>query len=68
MILNKDAFEAALQEDRQALAVKQTDISQPGKKDLFGPQTDLMGMPLSAAPTGQNQEKKEKTRRELMWE
>ena len=73
MILDKDAFEQALQQDRQNNVLQTDANAKQDKKGLFGPQTDLTGMPLnnnnqvnneggSAAPT------KEKTRRELMWE
>jgi len=49
MLLNKDAFEQALQQDMQSLgSVVNTDPSKAtNKKDLFGPQTDLTtGLPL----------------------
>ena len=37
------------------------------KRDLFGPQTDLTGIPL-VSDQNMGGEIKEKTKRELMWE
>ena len=50
------------------MTVVSTDAgAKANKKDLFGPQVDLTGMPI--VPEQQSvQESKEKTRRELMWE
>jgi len=76
MQLSKDAFEAALNQDRANLGVVQTASGQQDankKNNLFGPQTNLQGMPLQNN-IGLDQgvvvsnPNKEKTRRELMWE
>ena len=52
--------------------VVQIDTNNQNKKaGLFGPQTDLSGMPIDAQAAAQQNpqnEKKEKTKRELMWE
>ena len=73
MILDKDAFEQALQQDRQNNVLQTDANAKQDKKGLFGPQTDLTGMPLTnnnqaAIPSTDGAPTKEKTRRELMWE
>ena len=51
------------------MAVVNTDFTQgSNKRDLFGPQVDLTGQPLFNDSLGAQGEKKEKTRRELLWE
>ena len=65
MQLSKDAFESALAQDMQQLAVSNVSNPVNDKKSMFGPQTDLQGLPLQQqnqpAPTG-------KTKREILWE
>ena len=72
MILSKDAFEQALQQDRDQTVLTTDTNAKQDKKGLFGPQTDLAGMPVTSAQQPGAAEiggpTKEKTRRELMWE
>ena len=74
MQLSKDAFEAALNQDRANMVVQTggPEQDQNKKNNLFGPQTNLQGMPLQNNngfdQGGVSNQNKEKTRRELMWE
>jgi len=71
MRLNKNDFEAALQQDMalQNQGVLVQDASKKDKGAMFGPATDLQGIPLQAQnaanPSGGATGK---TKRELLWE
>jgi hypothetical protein len=62
MLLDKKSFEQALKQD-----IKEVSAVAPQSKNLFGQQVDIQGIP-DQGNTDKNQENKNKSKRDLMWE